>query len=246
MKKMAILLSGGVNYINDYPRYGNDLGFAYTVLTENCNYDSNNMDVLYSFGKDIIYQGTTIKTHIASHKNLEAALAKAANQLEDEDEFILVVSNHGSDINEGLINLWNQEEIFFDSLAELLKHIKAKKVIVLGECYAGNFIRDDIPNCCILAGNEKDKKTFVNPHNHNYDEFLFNFFSFLYGKFPDSGTLIDSSVVDIEKAFIFARENDAFNPNNPNYCSRYNSPNHDIVEIPQMFNNIIDLHSMLK
>lgn len=127
MKKMAILLSGGVNYFYDYPRYGNDLGFAYTVLTEHCNYDSNDIDVLYSFGKDIIYQGTTIKTHIASNENLESALAKAANQLDNEDEFVLVVSNHGFDTNEGLINLWNQKEIFFDSLAELLKHIKAKK-----------------------------------------------------------------------------------------------------------------------
>lgn len=246
MKKMAVLLSGGVNFMNDYPRYGNDLGFAYNVLTKHCNYSSKDITVLYSFGKDIIYKGTTINTLIASIEFFEAALSQAASQLDAEDEFILVVSNHGGNINEGLINLWNEKSIFFNPLAELLKQIKAKKIIILGECYAGNFIRDDIPNCCILAGNEKDKPTYLHPHNPNYDEFLYNFFSFLCGKYPDSNIPINSSDVDIEKAFIFAQENDAFNPNNPYYCSKYNSADNDIIEIPQMFNNIPNLHSVLK
>jgi len=246
MKKMAILLSGGVNYNYDYPRYGNDLGLAYNVLTEHCNYKPEDIVVLYSFGKDIIYKGHTINTLIASKENLEAALTIAANKLDEKDEFILVVSNHGFHTNEGLINLWDEKKIFFNPLAELLKQIKAKKVIVLGECYAGNFIRDDIPNCCILTGNEKGKETYVNPYNHDYDEFLFNFFSFLCGKFPDTNITISSAVVDIEKAFAFARENDSYNPNNPHYFSGYNSVNNDIVEIPQMFNNISDLNGMLK
>lgn len=246
MTKRAILLSGGVNPRWDYPRYGNDLGFAYKVLTECCNYKSEDITVLYSFGKKIIYNGMEISTHIASKENLEAELNKAVEQLESSDEFVLIVSNHGDGVKNGLINLWNQNEFLFDELASRLSHIKAKKLIVLGECYSGNFIRHDILNCCIVAGNEKGKCTYVHPQNMEYDEFLYNFLSFLYGEYPDTKKKIDGAEVNIKKAFEFALQNDAFNPNNPCYFSGYNKNGKVYIEIPQICCNDINLHELLQ
>ena len=170
-------------------------------------------------------------------------LSKSIFQLEKEDEFVLIVSNHGDN---DLINLWDQKYILFDELADVLKQIKAKKIIVLGECYAGNFIRDDIENCCILAGNEKDRVTYVHSQNRDYDEFLYNLLSFLYGKYPDTKLKISEAEVNIERAFEFAVKKDAYNPANPHYQPRYNKRGEVWLEIPQMFTNIADLSEVLK
>lgn len=237
-KRRGVLLSGGIDATYNYPRYANDLGLAYKVLKECCGYTEDDIDVLYSYGRTITYDGLTIKARIAQKENLLRLLEHCQQELKENDEFVLVVSNHGDDKYNGLINLWGNEIILLEELAQWLKGIKAAKLIILGECYSGNFICNNIENSCIITGNEAGKYTYAHPDNWEYDEFIYNFFSYILGKYPDTMQVIKGSRVDVEEAFRFAVAHDAFNPNNENYVSKYNDSSNQYTEIPQMNNNI--------
>lgn len=236
MKKRAILFAGGVDFYRNYSRYENDLRLAYTVLLEKLNYSSDDISIFLGYGKSMAYNDQMIKTQIAYKNILIDKLNSISNELEEEDSLIIVVSNHGS--KGPYINMWGMECLSLDEFEESLKKIKANKLLIMGQCYGGNFLNMDVDHTCIITANRPDQVSYARLPNREYDEFLYLFFSFLYGKYPDSSCKITETEQNIKKAYSFAYENDQYNPKG--ICR--NTQHLDYIESPAIKNNIEDLN----
>lgn len=68
-----------------------------------------------------------------------------------------------------------------------------------------------------------------------YDEFIYHFFSYIIGRYPDTGNRIPKGSNNLIEAYKYAREMDIFNPNNQRGIK-----SEKISEIPQMKNNLKD------
>ncbi len=212
MGKYAMLLSGGVDKKNNYSRYRNDLEWAYKVLIEDCDYEKENIAVFYADGSEIQYDKKELLTYSAERRNVLEYLNEYTAKLTAEDHFTVVVTNHGSSELDGYINLWGSEYITLQEFASILDNIKAKKVILLGQCFGGNILKYDIQNSCLLTSNMEGKASYCNPFNDRYDEFIVHFFSYIHGKYPDQVKINESTENDIQAAFQYACEHDVLRP----------------------------------
>lgn len=239
MGKYAILLSGGINFQGNFARYKNDLEFVYKVLVEDGNFQEKDIQVLFANAKELEYGGEKIITQEASLNNLRNSLQEMSRRLEEDDVFLLVVTNHGGTEKGGCINLWGTEVFSLKELADEMTQIKAQKILILGECYAGNFLQYDVDNACIITANMSGMLSFANPNNPEYDEFLYHFFAYIHEGYPDGISIKGKSENDVCKAFQYAVDMDALSPNNPvgDRIRALYGPNY--VEIPQMKCNIV-------
>ena len=140
MKKHAILLSGGINRGANAPRYRNDLEFAYEVLVNDCGFDESEIEIFYANGADLSFTGNIIKTKEAKKKYIIESLKNVIHNLDKTDEFVLIVSNHGGEKDGGNICLWGCDTISLEELSKILQQMEARKILLLGECYAGNIL----------------------------------------------------------------------------------------------------------
>lgn len=235
MRKCAILLSGGISYSYNYERYKNDLCLAYDVLKNVGNFEDENIFLFYGDGIDDfknigITPYAAIKIHLLKH------LENMSQVLDENDEFVLVVSNHGGDEQDGNIRLWGCEYIALADLIKYLSRIRAKKLIILGECFAGNMLKYDIDNSCIFTANERGKPSYA-CLKHNYDEFIYHFFSYILGMYPDTRNRIPQGKNNLIEAYQYARSQDAFCPDNKKRETILIDGN-EIIEIPQMKNSL--------
>lgn len=214
MAKYTILLSGGVSKVHNYSRYKNDLEWVYRVLIEDCGYNVDNIFVLYCDGQPLQYNNQEVKSMAAKERNVLDCLDGLIDKLSENDIFTMVVSNHGGNDGGGNINLWGSEVISLEDLAKKLNSIKARKNIILGECYAGNILDYDIENSTVITANKKGLPSYSNPFSAEYDELILHFFSFIHGQYPD-GTQIRDGENDLHKAYIYSCEADALNPKKP-------------------------------
>ena len=246
MKKYAVLLSGGINHSNNYERYENDLELAYRVLKEVGFYDDN---ILLFFGNGMkCIENVKVIPKAAKKEDIIDCFNKLAYQLNEEDELVLVVSNQGGMERGGTICLWENADIELSHLAEFLNNIKARKIVILGECYGGNILKYDILNSCIFTANEQGKPSYAHiiPSRKTflYDEFIYHFFSYIAARYPDTGNRIPQGSNNLIEAYRYAKENDIFNPDNQRGIEiRINDER--VVEIPQMKNNLTDAITIL-
>lgn len=236
MRKYAILLSGGINVSNNFVRYKSDLYLAYNVLKNIGNFTDENIFLFYADGKEG-FEGTEIVPHAAYKKPLLKCLEDMENKLGEEDEFVLVVSNHGGDEEEGNICLWGDEYVTLRELSEYLNKIKSKKIIILEECFAGNILKYHISNSCIFTANEQDKPSYS--LRKNYDEFIYHFFSYILGMYPDTEIRIPQGRNNLIEAYQYAWEQDCLNPDNERRKNLVIGGN-TITEIPQMKSNLTE------
>lgn len=234
MKKHAILLSGGVNSQANYRRYKNDLEFVYRVLIEDCGFQKVDVKIFYANGVSLDYNGEEILTKEASIDNILEILEDEKNDLNMEDELVLVVSNHGGSENGGCINLWGSETLSLDKLSQELQKINARKILLLGECFAGNILKNDINNACIMTANMSGMESYTNPYNNDYDEFLYHFFSYIHGCYPSGKSLKQQGENNVKEAFHYAVDMDVFAPNNLIGDKIRKITGKNLIEIPQM------------
>ena len=155
MKKHAILFSGGINYTNNYSRYKNDLEFAYRVLIEDCDFRKEEIEVLYANGRGFYYNGESIDTKPAMKNTFLKSLSNQKNLLNKEDTLVFMVSNHGGDDNGGTICCWGEgSRVSLSDIVGILNTIEARKIILLGQCYAGNILDYEIENACTADYNK--------------------------------------------------------------------------------------------
>lgn len=235
MKKYAVLLSGGVNHSHNYERYQNDLELAYRVLKDIGGFVDENIYIFFGNGLKR-FDNIGICPKSAQKDEIINCFTRLKNELEEEDELVFVVSNHGGNEDEGTICLWGDANIKLSDLAEFLNKIRAKKIIVLGECFGGNILKYNILNSCIFTANEKDKPSYARIIGKClYDEFIYHFFSYIIGKYPDTGNRIPQGSNNLIEAYKYAKENDIFNPENERGIKIER-----VSEIPQMKNNLTD------
>lgn len=236
MGKYAVLLSGGVNDRFNFPRYQNDLELVYKVLLEDCEYDRENIR-FFANGKPLTYRSEEIATKEANREEIFSCLTAMTNTLTEEDSYALIMSNHGGEDKGGCIHLWGREQLELSVLGEALNRIRAKKNIILGECYAGNILSMNISNACVVTANEAGKVSYAHPDKNEYDELIFHFFSFIHKKYPDGENILrgENNVI---KAYEYALAKDSFHPGN-NFCRRNICPGIKIEEIPQIKCNIL-------
>lgn len=213
MSKYAVLLSGGINNKYNYPRYKNDLELVYKVLLEDCDYNQKNIKVFFANGKSLSYQTEMVEAEEARKEAILSYFATMENILTEEDSFTFIVSNHGSEEMGGCIHLWGRETLELKALVQTLNKIRAKKNIILGECYAGNILSMDICNACVVTANKAGEVSYAHPGDNKYDELLFHFFSFIHKQYPD-GTVIEDGENNVIKAYEYALKKDAFHPDN--------------------------------
>ena len=197
MAKYALLFSGGIERKYNYDRYANDLIFAHKVLTEKLQYLPENIAVLYADGRAL----NIIHTVPATKDNFLLKMDEYSKIINQNDLFALIVSNHGNQ-NGDLCTYKNSgtnklDCIQKDEVTTALNNIACKKIIILGQCYGGNYVCPDvdIKNSVILSANEPNTKSycklrlnaageFEKDINNVYDEFLYNFFSYYNDEYP--------------------------------------------------------------
>lgn len=195
MAKYALLFSGGINKRRNEIRYANDLGFIYTVLTEKLQYFPQNIIVLYSDGTPIDYNNLLINTQPAKKDNFLSIMAEYNKQINKNDLFTFIASNHGGE--NGELCTWEDTPIYSHEFINAAANILCIKIIILGQCYGGNYTypKNKIDNSVILSANAPEQPSYpklaidangiygVDTVNE-YDEFLYNFFSYYNDSYP--------------------------------------------------------------
>lgn len=193
MTKYAFLYSGGVSERYNHSRYANDLGFAYKVLTEKYYYSKANVAVMYADGGVLQYNNLAINTFPAKRNAFLITMDDYGNKIYPDDVFTFVVSNHG-DIN-GELYSWNEMmPIQMQDVLTALNNIQCKKIILMGQCYGGNYTCQNIENSIVVSANMPDAVSYckmavsngkyIVDKDNDYDEFLYNFFSYCNGMYP--------------------------------------------------------------
>lgn len=155
--------------------------------------------------------------------------------LEKDDLLLILVSNHGDSEDGGRICVWGEgaECILLKDVVSILNFIEARKVLLLGQCFAGNILDYQIHNACVITANMKGMESYTNPFNYQYDEFFYHFLSYIHGSYPDGKQLADIGVNDVDKAFQYAVKMDVFAPGNPVGEKISKAMKEKIIEIPQ-------------
>lgn len=221
MRKYALLFAGCVNPQAWKKRYENDLGFMYNVLAQN-NYE--HIFVLYYDGRTIDYEGNSIRTLPGTKTYFQYVIDHLKKELTGMDQLFIFVSNHGTGaddtvvqtaynlpFNEASINCFNREGIGVNEFERELNLIMGKKFIVLGQCHGGDFVNCNINESILMSANEAGKVSYA-CYDKEYDEFLYQFTSFLNGKYPD-GTALNNVTFSSDKfidAFNYAKNNNCY------------------------------------
>lgn len=238
MRKCAVLLSGGINYSYNYKRYKNDLYLAYNVLKNIGDFSDEDIFLFYGNGTGW-FEDTGIIPYAAEKLQLLNRLEDLEHKLDIGDEFVLVVSNHGGNEQEGNICLWGLEYITLLDLSKHMNKIKAKKIIILGECFAGNILKYEITNSCIFTANKQGEPSYAGL-KEDYDEFLYHFFSYILGKYPDTKIRIPYGNNNLLEAYEYAKKQDRFSPENERK-EQIVIDGIEIMEVPQIKNNLREI-----
>lgn len=239
--KYILLLSGGLNKTYNHSRYACDLGYAYQVMCERWKDEEYQIRIIYADGKDIDYAGKKLQTTAASRKNVLDQFDQWKRVIENGDEVYLVVSNHGgTDSGVGEIYLWGMEYLTLEELVEHMNQIPCCKYMILGQCFAGNILNLNLHHTLVLTANEPGKVSYARLNEecgYQYDEFLYQLFAGLNGKYPSGRSLSGGKqmCLDFEEAYEYAKMNDSWNPDHPDYsdlCRQIKRD--DMSEIPQL------------
>ncbi|ERK31254.1 caspase family protein [Clostridium intestinale] len=214
MGNYALLFAGCYNEKNLYIRYSRDIAYMYEVLRDKYNYSTDNIEILYSDGRSILYNGYTYYTKPACRNDIINQLNHYINKLSESDKLLIMITNHGgleitSVGKKASIYTWDQNYLLQTEFAQLVSQIRAKKIILFGQCYGGNFLDENIPNSIIMSANFKDMLSY-SLNDLTYDEFLFHFISYFNGSYPGNLSLNSSNDdLSLQAAFNYAKNNDS-------------------------------------
>jgi hypothetical protein len=221
MQRYAVLLSGGIDWLNNHPRYLNDLRLAYSVLVDHYGFDKDKVFVAYADGTatDLDGDGQNDIFCPALPADLQGLLVDLSTRMTPDDFFFLLVSNHGDrtvpNTMQVYLWLWDEESITDEELADLLDRLPGRAMLlVFGQCYSGSLIATLAgPNRVICTACAWDEVSWARP-GRVYDEFLYHFLSTLRGQTPEGGSVPHNQT--IREAFLYARAQDS-RPEHPQY-----------------------------
>jgi hypothetical protein len=232
----AILIAGGYDAANNRVRYWNDISEMYEILTDEYDYATDHIFVLYADGQrlgqgnyeeydpdedDLGYPtpGTPgINFLAATLDNLDSVTDTIAGSSCDSDTVFVFTTDHGD--FDGSLYLWGEAispETFasYDYMGKIERY--AWRAFEMEQCYSGAFVQPlSGPRTAIATACRAGEPSYggVAPHEM-YDEFCFYFNAALKGAEPDSvgGTAVDADVnddgrVSFAEAFNYAQAND--------------------------------------
>jgi hypothetical protein len=244
MRKYALLFSGGVNDECNDDRYAHDLSYSYQVLSDKLGFEKSDIHVLYADGTPINKLEVHIDTVTATKESFKDTISTLAQQIEKEDLFFLLVTNHGDNHGDkdGVICTWGEERAKWLSKEEVentLNKIHCTKVILMGQCYGGDYtLSDVIRNAIIMSANQPHigsyaKSKYVNGRYWPdvYDEFVYHFMSYYNGAYPAGEKLLSpSGSRAVAEAFAYAKKHDS-------YAASASHPS-GLIETPCIKNNL--------
>jgi hypothetical protein len=228
--KKAILFSGGFLPKQDRERYRNNLAAFYSVLRHQYQYPKESIQIFRSGGGsftdlhdgDVMYQE-------ARRATLQTSL-RWASSLQQDDQLLLVVSNHG---DERGFSLWqdpprypNEPPFSPQELAASLRPITARKILIFGQCRAGMFGEElqTHPNtvtACACGPAESSYPT----KSGDYDEYLYHLVGALGGQYPSGKSLRETLSASPSVSLATAH----------NYASRYAKGEPDDPATPLLY-----------
>ncbi|MEW6034199.1 MAG: hypothetical protein AB1603_05040 [Chloroflexota bacterium] len=95
----ALVLSGGVNHQNNWPRYRDNIIAKYKQLKE-LGFDDDQIDVIYANGAAINVEGTNITTASATKQHVQEAIQSYLDEMSASCTLTIFVTDHGTGYNE--------------------------------------------------------------------------------------------------------------------------------------------------
>lgn len=210
----AVIVNGGYNAYNNYQRYWNECSDFYNVLLD-AGYDKNHIFVLMSDGlstaadmmtysgiivdsdKDLDGDGNDDIDYSATKSNLSSVFSELADVLDEGDQLVVFVSDHGSEYN-GVGQsvsacLWSAETLYDYEFSSFISAIDSsvRVLVILAQCHSGGFI-DDInrTNVTVLASCRWDESAYAFSDNglYKHSEFPYRVTSAIRG-FDDYGAI---------------------------------------------------------
>jgi hypothetical protein len=220
MGKCAVLFSGGIDALNNKPRYAHDIAFAYKVLKDKMGFNAGEINILYSDGSYINMNGNLLSTKRASKQNFNRIIQDQSQILRDNDIFLLLVTNHGH--TDGSICTWGMDLhnwLSQTAVEKALNQLNCLKLIIMGQCYGGNYTQSDtIKNAVIISANQPNTASIVKTRYNgkkyiadDYDEFICNFFSYYNGAYPSGKSLYAENLnKNVMGAYEYAKQYDSY------------------------------------
>ncbi len=253
----AIILSGGYEQLQNYPRYYNHCKAIYQTLINVYNFDRNNIYVIMadgtdpaddynswghwsrnipcSFPCDLDGDGMDDIQYSATKQNLSLVFNTLQNRITNQDNVFIFVTDHG-DVG-SKICLWNKTLMSTSEFAQEVNKLNCAKTVNLCmvQCFGGGYTT-------ALKGHNRVVSTACSATEvaltrtqtqHLYSEFCYHWLSAVTGLTPDNGVVVNADFnndghTSIEEAFLYARNHDTW----------YNLPVSDYNhETPQYYSN---------
>lgn len=253
----AIILSGGINRYSNYERYWNDCSFIYQTLVNKYGVPKENIYPIMSDGQnpaedmrkttggfasqslDLDFDGVNDIKLAATKANVQSTLNKLANILQKDDHlFIYVIDHGGSDdeLTNSYICLWGGEKLYDTELANMITPFSNKFVnvnVLLGQCFSGGFVDNLTKTGCVVAAASTGSESSWSCPDIPYDEFVYHWTCAVNGadymgnlKSADSD---GNGRVTMQEAFEFAKNNDRWPDEHPQYVSTPASVGEDLA-----------------
>lgn len=203
----AIILSGGANSFNNWPRYWEDSANIYTTLKRDYGLTDDHIIALISDGTDTntdrnigtkaspVYansspdldgDGVTDTDGPCTHATVQAAFTNLASVLTTNDQLLVFITDHGYQESgwDAGIYLWGDEEYLRDDeLADLTRALPCPVMVLMENCYSGGFVDDitNTPKRVIGAASAYDDTSEGWSH---YDPFVYYFTAAVRGYYP--------------------------------------------------------------
>ena len=198
-RRRAVLISGGLDSFNNYPRFLNDLKVFYDCLVNVYRFAASDVTVLYANGGTHDMGGHQVVADYCNKARTLAAIQRAVTGLQPRDLLIVMTTNHGKASSPHDLQLWGpSEKLTAQDLGIALGGTSDYHLLgVFGECYGGNAFLDVQTNLqpatqqkCVLAASSTNMSWSL-PPDDAYDAFLYYFTAALARKTP-SGYPVDA------------------------------------------------------
>lgn len=203
IKRRCILLAGGIDARQNAPRYERNLRWWAGGLKE------KGFECWLCLGEaslDEAPRGADVYTGV-QRAELRRAF-KWLSAVEADGLALVVVSNHGNHMG---ISLWGKDLLTINDLKALLKPVKSRRVLIMGQCQSGIFgaLQDERTAVITACKVDEDSWECEYPPGSKYDEFLYQLGTALLGAPNDAPKMGPArKKLSLQDAFYWAKSED--------------------------------------